>query len=103
MSTIGDKIRVARESARMTQTELGKACGTTKQTIYKYETGAITNIPMDRLADIAEALNITVEYLMGWDNPSEAKRKMLKLWDSASESQQRRIIDIMEYVLSQAE
>ena len=38
--TIGEKIKAAREAAHLTQTDLGRICGTTKQTIYKYEIGA---------------------------------------------------------------
>lgn len=47
--TIGERIKAARESANLTQEELGSKCGTTKQTIYKYEIGKVTNIPLDRL------------------------------------------------------
>ena len=52
----------------MTQEELGTICGTTKQSIFKYETGVVTNIPLDRLEKIAEALDISPAFLMGWDN-----------------------------------
>lgn len=51
----------------MTQEELGAACGTTKQTIFKYENDLITNIPMPRLERIAEILKVSPPYLMGWD------------------------------------
>lgn len=65
--TLGEKLRIARESANLTQEELGKLCKTTKQTIYKYETGKITNIPLDRLEMIASALGTSAASLMGWD------------------------------------
>lgn len=54
----------------MTQTELGKLCGTTKQTIFKYESGIITNIPMDKIEAIAAALETTPIDLLGWTNKS---------------------------------
>ena len=50
MNNIGQKIKERRELLKITQEELGKACGTTKQTIFKYESGIVTNIPMDRLS-----------------------------------------------------
>jgi len=56
----------------MTQEELGKICGTTKQTIFKYESGIVTNIPMDRLCDIANALHVSPAYLMGWEDNSSS-------------------------------
>lgn len=63
---IGEKIKIARENAGLTQEELGRKCGTTKQTIYKYETGKITNIPMDRLELIAANIGVSAASLMGW-------------------------------------
>ena len=42
---LGEKIRVSREKTGLTMEELGKKCGTTKQTIYKYETGKSPTSP----------------------------------------------------------
>ena len=68
---IGDRIREARESKKLTQEELGRLVSTTKQTIFKYESGIITNIPIDRIELIAKALNVSAAWLMGFvDNPS---------------------------------
>lgn len=63
----GSRIKVARESKNLTQEELGALCGTTKQTIFKYENNIVTNIPTDRLEKIAEVLDVTPAYLMGWE------------------------------------
>lgn len=65
--TLGDKIRIARENAGLTMETLGRMCGTTKQTIYKYETGRVTNIPLDRLEMIAKSVGVTAASLMGWE------------------------------------
>lgn len=69
---IGTKIRNAREAKGLTQSELGKRCGTTKQTIFKYESNLVTNIPMNRLLKIADALEISPAYLMGWEDAKAA-------------------------------
>ena len=71
--TIGERIRAAREEKKMTQEELGTICGTTKQSIFKYETGVITNIPRDKMEKIASALGVTPTYLMGWDTKPDRK------------------------------
>ncbi len=42
--TIGEKIKQLRESKKITQTELASVLKTTKQNIYKYETGINLNI-----------------------------------------------------------
>lgn len=68
MKTIGQRIRDQRESLAITLEDLGKACGTTKQSIFKYEQGIVTNIPIDRLEAIASALGVTPAYLMGWED-----------------------------------
>lgn len=61
-----ERIRQARLNAGLTLEELAEMCGTTKQTIYKYEQGIVTNIPTDRIELIAKATGCTPEYLMGW-------------------------------------
>lgn len=66
--TVGDRIKKIREEKKITQEELAKYISSTKQTIYKYENGIITNIPSDKIEKIAEFLEVTPSYLMGWDN-----------------------------------
>ena len=65
--TVGARIKIAREAKKITQEELGTLCGTTKQSIFKYENGIVTNIPFDRLERIAECLDVSPAYLMGWE------------------------------------
>ena len=77
--SVGRRIRQARETKGITQDELGKRCGTTKQTIFKYENGIITNIPLDRLERIAEILEVLPEDLMGWNRQDEIVRPVGKI------------------------
>lgn len=63
----GERIRSRREALGMTQTELADALSTTKQNIYKYENGVISNIPSDKIEAMAEILKTTPAYLMGWE------------------------------------
>lgn len=51
----------------MTLDELSKLVGVTRQTLSRYETGVINNIPSDMIERIASALNATPAQLMGWD------------------------------------
>ena len=64
---IGDNIRYLRERNNLNQTELAELIHTTKQTIYKYENGIVTNIPSDRIELLAKVLNCSPSYLMGWE------------------------------------
>lgn len=79
---IGERIRQRRESLGITQTELAYLVGSTKQNIYKYENGIITNIPSDRVEALAVALRTTPSALMGWD---EERPRGLKLGCRAKE------------------
>lgn len=65
--TKGERIKARRRELGMTQTDLALALGTTKQNIYKYETGVITNIPSDKIEAMAKALQTTPAYIMGWN------------------------------------
>lgn len=51
----------------ISQTELAKKVGISKQTLYKYENDIVTNIPSDKLESIADNLGVMPSYLMGWD------------------------------------
>lgn len=63
---LGGRIRSFREKSGYTQEDLARKLGTTKQTIYKYENGIVTNIPLTRIEQLALALNVSVDSLMGW-------------------------------------
>lgn len=66
--TIGEKIKLLRTQNNLTQEELANYANTTKQTIHKYETGIITNIPAIKIKAISEKLCTTPAYLMGWED-----------------------------------
>lgn len=76
---VGERIREAREAKDMSQEELGKACGTTKQTIYKYESGVVTNIPLDRIEKIADVLGVSAAYLVGWNEDIDFPSNILPM------------------------
>ena len=65
--TKGQRIKYLREKKKMTQEELAKQLKTTKQTISKYEKDIVTNIPSDRIEELAVVLNSTPEYILGWE------------------------------------
>lgn len=68
---IGDKIRYYRELAGLTMEELAKKTGVQKSAINKYEKGIVTNIPINRVVLIAEALGIEPVALTEWERPAE--------------------------------
>lgn len=68
--TIGDKIKKFRLEKNMTQGELGAKLGVTKQTIFKYESGEITNIPLDNIKKLCAIFDVDVTELidLNWFN-----------------------------------
>ena len=71
MSTIGHNIKKRRLEKRLTLEDLARTVGTSKQTIQRYESGVIGNIPSDKIEAIAEALDVSPAYLMGWEEAKE--------------------------------
>lgn len=78
---IGERIKAFRISKGMTQTELADMLQTTKQNVFKYENGIVTNIPSDRIEKMAEIFGVEPGELMGW---SETASKTLKLKSDAA-------------------
>ncbi len=74
--TRGDKIKTAREKCGITQTMLADKIGVSKQTMYKYESNIVTNIPTDKIEAIADVCHCTPEYLMGWSEESLIKEEL---------------------------
>lgn len=64
---IGQRIKERRKELKISADELGKRLGKDRSTIYRYEKGDIENLPLDILEPIAEALETTPQYLMGWE------------------------------------
>ncbi len=62
----GERIKKRREQIGLTQVALADMIGESKQTVYKYETGIVTNIPSDKIELIAKALRVQPEWIMGW-------------------------------------
>lgn len=70
MKSIGKRIRKEREKLGFPLTEFASKIGISKQSLYKYEIGIVTNIPLDNLIKIAKALQCSPAYLMGWEDAS---------------------------------
>lgn len=67
---IGQRIKALRIQADMTLEELSKKVGVSRQTLSRYETGVIGNIPSDKIEALAVALQSSPAIIMGWDDES---------------------------------
>lgn len=76
---LSEKLKEMRKAKGYTLDMLAEAIGTSKQTISRYESGAITNIPPEKVQALAKALSTTPSELMGWDSESEGFRGVTPL------------------------
>lgn len=73
MDTIGKRIKDLRcNKMNMSQVAFANKLNVSKQTLYKYENDIITNIPSDKIEDIAKICGVSPAYLMGWERPRES-------------------------------
>lgn len=63
---IGQNIKKYRLSRGYTLDEVARKIGVSRQTMSRYETGVISNIPSDKIEAIARALDISPSLLMDW-------------------------------------
>lgn len=68
---LGERIRRLRKLHGMTMETLAKRVGVTRQTISRYETGSIEDIPQSKLESVATALGVSSDYLRGWTLESQ--------------------------------
>ena len=80
--TIGERIKLHREKANLTQDELAKQLNTTKQPVYKYENNVVTNIPSDKIEKMAELFGVNPGYLMGWEGDHFSGEKTDMIFDN---------------------
>ena len=109
--TVGQRIKMRRKELGMSADELAIKIKKDRSTVFRYERGDIENLPLDILQPIAEALLITPQALMGWEEPdentatengsgtSEVKQQLLDLVDSCSEEEVSRLLQMMELFL----
>lgn len=69
---LNEKIKYLRTKHKLTLEEVGAAVGVGKSTVLKWENGDIANMRRDKILALANILQTTPAYLMGWDENDEA-------------------------------
>ena len=73
MKEISDKIKSRRIELDMTQDDLARKIGVKPPTIFRWETGTTKKISSDKIEALADALEVSVSYLMGWSDDINGK------------------------------
>lgn len=66
--TIGDRIKARRIQVGLSVDQVAERIGKNRATVYRYESNDIEKFPLDILPPLAEVLNTTPAYLMGWSD-----------------------------------
>ena len=70
---LGTKLKEIRKEKGLTLEALATLVGTSRQTVHRYESGIISNVPHEMVSALARALGVSPSTLMGWDGDSAEK------------------------------
>lgn len=103
---IGDRIKYLRNKNDMTLEVVGKYIGVSRQTLQRYESGVISNIPSDKIEKLAEIFNTSPAFIMGWeDEESNNEPEIMTIAAHAisdlSEDQIKKVIEYAKFIKSQ--
>lgn len=76
----GAFLRDLRHQSGLTLEEVGEKIGVSKQTLYKYESNIVANIPSEKVELLARLYKVSPVSIMGWSS-EKPKEKQLKLQD----------------------
>lgn len=105
MNNTGERIRECRIANNLTQEEVAKELGIGKQAVYKYETGAVTNIPLLNIEKMSELFHVSPGYLAGWDSSDDEQeerisvnkeeKNLLELWRNSDPTSKENVLLIL--------
>lgn len=104
MSILQKRIKEQRLKQNKTLLEVAEYVGVKEATLQRYESGEIKNIPHENISAIAECLNCSPSYLMGWSDDvkdnSETNSKLMALINSLTEDQAKEALKYIDYLKS---
>lgn len=99
MNDIIDRIRSRRIELNMSYQDLANKTGLSKSTLQRYETGAIKNMPLDKLKILSNALDVSQTYILGLDEEYTHATSLSKTYfDSIMKWSEDRIFDSIETI-----
>ena len=66
-----DRIKIRRLDLGLTLEKVAQAVGVSAATISRWERGEISSLNADKVACLANVLQVTPDYLMGWEIPPQ--------------------------------
>ena len=112
MSTRSERIKSLIEQSGKSYQELEKLTGIKKSSLQRYASGVTTKIPLDVIEKLANAFNVSQEYLMGWEekksSPSEpelteGEKVLLDLFNRVPKDKQQLVLQMIRAALGSQE
>lgn len=113
--TIGQRVKLRREELGLSQEELAKRIGyKSKTSINKIELD-FRNLTQSKIKAIADALDTTPSYIMGWDEEGEEAKKaapseedslnaeIIKLFMGLTADQKKEALNYLRYLSTKSE
>lgn len=96
--TIYERIKKRRKELGLSADQVAKALGVSRATVYRYESKDIEKIPFDSIQPLADILQCSADYLMGWDKASteELTTKFAQL----TAEQQKSVLEYIDFLIS---
>lgn len=88
--TVGDRIKQRRTELNMSQEELARKIGYKDRSTISYIENGGNNFPIAKVQAVAEALNTSPQWIMGWDDDDTDPRE--QLLQEAFDNPDRRIL-----------
>jgi transcriptional regulator with XRE-family HTH domain len=115
--TTRERIKKRREELGISADILAEKIGVSRSTMFRYESGSIEKVDINKLALIAIALSTTVHYLMGWDDDKssdeikklatesddELDAELIRLLGKISQARKPEAIRYLQYLSSAEE
>ncbi len=104
---IYERIKQRRKELGLSAETVAEKLGISPATMYRYEKNDIKKFPIDILKPLANALNTTPAYLMGWDDEvskysdEELDNEIIKVFNRLSEEKQKQALDYLTFLASQ--
>jgi transcriptional regulator with XRE-family HTH domain len=91
-----ENIKKKRIELDLTLEYVSRCIGVSRQTVQKYESGIISNIPSDKIESMAECFKTTPAALMGWEESEDSEAIMKTIMKYAKEIDGEVMIDLLK-------
>lgn len=103
-------LKKRRKELNLTLLDIAKKVGVSEATVQRWESGNIKNIRHEKIAKLAEVLNITPAELMGWDEKSsdtksragtsQVEEEFLKIISELDPETQNKLLELARLYLN---